>query len=354
VREISSYAVGMVVQKDELLATYFTRDFQTPQNAYIFALNNRDHAESTPDQTRAVENNVRLAEEGLINLGMSPTQIREIARTRLAASIVQVRAPETGIILLRNVSHNLRIDRNVELYRLADMRTVYVYAEAPELEAEYIPLGASAEVRYQGRVLKARIAKALPLFDAETKRLKLRLELDNPGYVLRPGMFVDVQLAVHLPPGVAVPLEALVDSGARKVVYIASDNGHFEARQVQTGWRLADRVQIVSGLRAGERIVVSGNFLIDSEARMKAATAPAPSSARVHDPVCGMEMERKASAGSFEYGGVTYYFCSRECEEKFEKTPQQYALSQPRRMASAALATPAPASPTPPGPPNGR
>jgi membrane fusion protein, copper/silver efflux system len=101
----------------------------------------------------------------------------------------------------------------------------------------------------------------------------VRLELDNPGYALRPDMFVDVEFPVTLPAALAVPADAVLDSGRKKTVFVDRGNGFFEPRQVETGWRIGDRIEITKGLMAGERIVVSGTFLIDSESRMKAAAA---------------------------------------------------------------------------------
>ena len=119
------------------------------------------------------------------------------------------------------------------------------------------------------------MSDVLPQFDQTTRTLKTRFELDNPDLILRPDMFVDVELEMKLPASVHVPVEAVLDSGVRKTVYVNRRNGFFEPRQVETGWRLGDRVEITKGLAPGERIVVSGNFLIDSESRMKSATAGA-------------------------------------------------------------------------------
>jgi RND family efflux transporter MFP subunit len=332
VREISPNATGNIVEKDELLATYFSRELLTPQQAYLYALNTRDQAikrgESNPDQTRVIDLQVRNAEEGLLTLGMTEHQIREVARNRAAASIMQVRAPATGIILVRNVSRGLRIDRTAELYRMADLSHVWVLADLYEREAQLVPLGAPARVHYQGRAFPGEISKALPQFDPTTRTLKVRLELDNPDYSLRPDMFVDVEFPVRLPAAVTVPVDAVIDSGLRKTVYVERGAGLFEPRRVETGWRFGDRVAIVKGLEAGDRIVVAGTFLIDSESRMKLAAAQAkPEQKKAagvqKDPVCGMEVDASKAAKS-EYRGKTYYFCSEHCKKEFDKNPARY------------------------------
>ena len=335
IREMSPYAPGSIVKKDDLLAVYFIREIQTPLNAYIYALNNRDKGardEVNADQNRLVDNQIRVAEEGLLNLGMSQAQIREVAKTRTATSLMQVRAPEAGVILARNIARGLRIDRSLELYRIADISHVWVMADLHGAQADLVPLGTAAQVRFESHVLPARISTSLPLFDAATRTLKVRLELDNPGFILRPDMFVDVDFSLKLPPAVSIPGDALLDSGLKKTVFVDRGNGRFEPRAVETGWRFGDRVEIVRGLEGGERIVLSGNFLIDSESRTQASAQlamKAGANDAVKDPMCGMEIDRAKAAEESEYNGKTYYFCSRSCKEMFDKDPKRYADSKP-------------------------
>src|ERR1019366_2914127 len=109
-------------------------------------------------------------------------------------------------------------------------------------------------------------------FDPQSRALKTRFELDNPGYFLRPDMFADVEVHVNMPSAITVPADAVIDSGRRQTVYVDRGGGFFEPRLVKTGWRLGGRVQVTAGLEAGDRIVASSNFLIDSESRMKPAS----------------------------------------------------------------------------------
>lgn len=201
------------------------------------------------------------------------------------------------------------------------------------------------------------MSETVPQFDPATRTLKIRLEADNPDYELRPDMFVDVELPVRMPSGLSVPLDAVLDSGTQKRVFVDRDNGFFEPRQVETGWRFGDRIEIVKGLAAGERVVTSGTFLVDSESRLKLAAAgvsglqtdvakqhttieasdhPGGASqaqadaARAKDPTCGMDVDKKnatASGNLLAYSGTTYYFYSSACEEKFQKEPERYLAS---------------------------
>ncbi|HET9753470.1 MAG TPA: hypothetical protein VFP52_10935, partial [Myxococcales bacterium] len=122
-----------------------------------------------------------------------------------------------------------------------------------------------------------------PQFDPVSRSLKVRLEVENPGYLLRPDMFVDVELPLELPSAMTVPAGSVLDSGLRKTVFVDRGNGSFERRAVETGWRFGDRVEVRSGLSPGERIVVAGTFLLDSESRMRLGAAASEPPAHPHD-----------------------------------------------------------------------
>jgi membrane fusion protein, copper/silver efflux system len=121
----------------------------------------------------------------------------------------------------------------------------------------------------QRGTFSARVANVLPQVDPETRVLKLRLEANNPGFSLRPDMFVDVELPVRGPAGLTVPQDAVIDSGHEQRVFVERSAGVFEPRSVQIGWRSGNQVEIVHGLTEGERVVVEGTFLVDSESRLK-------------------------------------------------------------------------------------
>ena len=204
---------------------------------------------------------------------MSDLQIEEIHRTRTASPHIGIYSPVSGFVLTRNISPSQRFDKGTELYRIADISRVWVMTDIFEKDREFLKPGAEAAILYQGRRLKARMSDALPQLDAQSRILKARFELDNPDHVLQPDLFVEVEVPVTRPPAITVPADAVVDSGDKKTVYVAKGDGVFEPRRVETGWRAGDQVEIVKGLMAGEKIVVSGTFLIDSESRMKAAAA---------------------------------------------------------------------------------
>jgi RND family efflux transporter MFP subunit len=327
---------GSLVAKDQILSKFtgrdnLSRDIVRDQQVFFLALSTRDRkkADNAPEEQLAAANQqVQAAERNLIAFGMSDTQIKELARTRKSEREIEVRAPVSGIVLTRNVFPKLLYERNTEFYRIADLSRVWVLADVYENEAAYFKPGLQTKVTlwHQQNAFQARVSKVLPLFDASTRTLKVRLELDNPGYTLRPDMFVDVEFTVQLPPAVTVPADAVLDSGLKKTVFVDQGNGFFEPRVVETGWRLGNRVEIVKGLSPGEKIVTSGTFLIDSESRMElAATGITGSLAK--DPVSGLDVSiRKAEKAGLKrtYEQKVYYFASAENRARFDQDPGRY------------------------------
>lgn len=277
IREISSATTGSIVREGDELAAYYSQEVLGPQQAHIYALEALDRfvksGTATEEQLAINRNNVTTTRQTLLNLGLSEIQTDSIARNRKVERLVRLFAPVSGFILARNVSMGQRFDRTTELYTIADLGKVWILADAFESDADQIRPGTSARVvhPHQRLSLEARVSRVPPLFDAASRSLKVRLEADNPGYALRPDMFVDVELPIDLPETLVAPADAVLDSGARKTVFVDRGEGIFEPRRVETGWRFGDLVEITSGLEPGERIVVSGNFFVDSESRMKGA-----------------------------------------------------------------------------------
>jgi len=292
IRETYANTTGSIVKKDQILASFYSPEFLSAQQAFIFALGSKDrfqkNVKEPPQQLTLTDRNIKQYRDSLRNIGMSDVQIEEIAETRAYAENIQIRSPANGFVTVRNVSTGLRFDKGTELYRIADLSRVWILADLFENEASYFKPGRTVKVtlREQKKTFTAKVSSVLPQFDPATRTLKLRLEVDNPGYTLRPDMFVDVEIPVTFPPAVTVPADAILDSGIKKTVFVDRGNGIFEPRLVETGWRFGNRVEIKNGLKPGERIVVSGNFLIDSESKMELAAAGMFGTLE-KDPVCG-------------------------------------------------------------------
>jgi Cu(I)/Ag(I) efflux system membrane fusion protein len=347
---------GSFVRKNEVLAGFYSPVFLSAVHSLLYALNAIDRSKSaemtalTPkDQPPQFNLNLQQNIDSLKNFGMGDLQIQRIIASRQWDQNVEITSPADGIILARNVSDGLRFGRETELYRIADLSRVWILADAYEREVRYFQPGAKATVLlpYQDKTYQARVSSVPPVFDSTTRTLKVRLETDNPGFALRPDMFVDVALPVTLPPALTVPADSILFSGLRKTVFIDRGRGIFEPRTVETGWRLGDRIEITSGLESGETIVLSGNFLIDSESRLQAVAQGIYGDASL-DPVCGMNVdEAKAAAGGMTsvFRGKTYYFCSPECKEKFDKDPASFVEKSAKKDEMKDLRSPAESRP---------
>ena len=277
IREISTVTTGTQVAKNEWLATFSAPDARTTIQSYLVALDAAENGvirpATAPGSVGAVASaNLELATDRLLTLGMSRPQIDEIKRTRMVPATIRIAAPSAGFVIARNLTAGEKIASGDELFRIADLRHVWILADVFGPEAEYVLPGMIAEVSVPGRGTTSRAVVShavVPQFDALSQSAKVRLEADNPGAFLRPDMLVDVRLQIALPAAISVPVDAVLDAGLNKRVFVERPDGAFEPREVETGWRFGDRVEIVSGLTAGDRIVVSGTFLLDSESRMR-------------------------------------------------------------------------------------
>ncbi len=364
IEEAFPVTTGSLVKENELLASFYSLEYRSLVQNYFNLIN--ISKEGTPGEKVVARTSQystgqlqRLREaardvgqggesaqldyyrKNLLNYGMSAYQIEEMEQTRRIPDNVEIRSPIAGFILYRNVSPGLRFDRGAEFYRIADLSRVWILADLFETEAAYFQPGTRVrmELPYQKKTLYGQVSPVLPQFDPATRTLKVRLVADNPGYVMRPDMFVNVELPVQGPAAIIVPTDAVLDSGLKKTIFVDRGNSFFEPRQVETGRLLGDRVEITRGIMPGEKIVTSGNFLIDSEARMQlAASGIAGKIGR--DPVCTMNIDEdraRAEGQVRDYKGKRYFFCSTECRDAFGKEPERYlkASQTPGTMPAA-------------------
>ena len=190
------------------------------------------------------------------------------------------------------------------------MSRVWILVDLVQRDANLIRADQPVQVELpsQGKTFSATVCVTLPQPDNIARTIKLRLEADNPDFILKPDMFVEVEQTLSLVESIVVPAEAVLDAGLRQAVFVDRGNGYFEPRNVQIGWHVGDQVQVVQGLVPGERIVTSGTFLLDSESRMLLA-ASGVQGAPFTDPVCGMTVDEgkaKATKRVSEYQGKTY------------------------------------------------
>ena len=274
VQSLQNNAAGTIVKKNELLATFYSREFRNAEQAYLGSLASVErmkplHTEEDP--TRVSDANLRINEEQLRALGMGDPQIKDLAKTRQITRDITLTSPVDGIVLARNISQQQRFEKGAEIYSIGDLSKVWIIADVFGNEAQLFRPGARvrATARELGKDLYATVSNVPPVFDPASRTLKLRLEADNPGFLLRPDMFVDLEFSIQAPPGLSVSEEAVLDSGLQKIVYVQTAEDLFEPRSVEIGTVYGNRAMVTHGLASGERVVTSGNFLLDSESRMR-------------------------------------------------------------------------------------
>jgi len=269
---------GKLVEKGQPLLTIYSPDMLASQRELLLAAKAktimRDSTlASSFDQSESL---LQATRRRLELWDLSEAQIDQVLKTGEPIKNITVYSPMSGYITDRKAFPQVKVMPDTDLYTIVDLSHVWIMADIFEYEAPNIHVGETASVSLPsqpGRTLSARIDYLQPDVDPMTRTLKVRLNMNNPGVLLKPEMYADVEFHVNIPSTLTVPSDAVLNAGERQTVFVDRGNGFFEPRQVKTGEREGDRIQILSGLKDGERIVVSGNFLIDSESQMKAAAS---------------------------------------------------------------------------------
>lgn len=269
---------GKLVEKGQPLLTIYSPELLASQRELLLAVKAKEVMKKSPFEG-AIDQSETLFEAARRRLELwdiSEAQINELLATGKPIKNITLYSPISGYVLERKAFSQLKVMPDTDLYTVADLSKIWIMADVFEYEAPSIHVGQPARIElsyYPGKSFGARVSYIQPQVDPMTRTLKVRLETDNPGVVLKPDMYVDVKFHVESPATLTVPAGAVLDAGERKTVFVDRGNGYFEPRAVETGERKGDRTTILSGLKAGERIVTSGNFLIDSESQMKAAAS---------------------------------------------------------------------------------
>lgn len=268
--------IGQLVKKGQPLFTLYSPDLVSTEQEYLIARRGKQYlGDSTfPDASQGAESLLRSARERLRLWDISDEQIKKLDETGEVTRTLTFYSPITGFVLDRKAFPQTNVTPDMELYSMADLSTIWATAEIYEYEVPYVRVGQKAqmEVSYvTGKTYSGRVTYILPTVDPQTRTVKVRVEFANPKFELKPGMFSEILLKIDYGSQIVVPPDAVLDSGDKQTVFVALPDGYFEPREIKTGAKLDDKVIVLSGLKAGEKIVTSGNFLIDSESRLKSA-----------------------------------------------------------------------------------
>jgi len=268
---------GKLVEKGQPLFTIYSPELVSTQEEYLLAIRSqKSMAQNASAQASAGANTLLESTKRRLSLwDITDREIEEMARSGKITKTLTIDSPIRGYVVEKMAVRGLKVMPGMNLYQIADLFTVWVLADIYEYEIPLVKVGQEATVTLTydaGEVFKGRVTYVYPSLSPETRTGKVRLEFPNPGQKLKPGMYANVNLQSDASKQIAVPEEAVMDSGVEQIVFVAHEGGYFESRKVVIGPKVGDRFIILSGLKEGEKVVTSGNFLIDSESRLKSAT----------------------------------------------------------------------------------
>jgi RND family efflux transporter MFP subunit len=263
-------ATGQLVMRGDPLFEIYSPELYSAQVEYLLA------ASSATNGTPGAEGIRTSALTKLKFYDISDAQIAELEKMRQPQKTLRILAPQDGFVTEKLVVEGQMVDAGMKIYRLADLGLVWVQADIYEQDLAYIKLGQEATVTLSylpDREFRGRVTYIYPNVDEKTRTARVRMEFHNPGYFLKPGMFATVQAMSELEPSaLLIPDMAILRSGEKTTVFVALDGGKFDPRTVTLGPQAEDdNYQVLSGVREGERIVTSGQFMLDSESQLREA-----------------------------------------------------------------------------------
>ena len=291
VEELFVKSVGQPVAKGDPLLSIYSPELFEAQRTYAFAqaalpaplVSGPASGPAAP--TRLGDDIADSARRKLLLWDMTESQVSALNAGRDAPKATQVLSQVQGVVTRRDVVAGAHVEPGQTLYELADLSSVWIDAEVYETESAAIAVGATATIDVEalpGERLEGRVTYIYPYLDEATRTVRVRVEVGNPDGRLKPGMYATVSIAIDLGPRLVIDDQAILDTGTRQLVFVALGEGRFEPREVTLLWRGDGEAVVLSGLDEGERVVTSGNFLVDSESRLRAALSQPAGGA--HEP----------------------------------------------------------------------
>ncbi len=274
ISHINSYAEGWIekllvktleepVKKGQLLFQLYSPMLVNAQEEYLIALESKN------------KYLIDASYKKLLAFRISDQQIQQLKQTRKVNQLINIYAPQNGILSKLNVREGAHVTPQTEIMSLVDLTSIWMDAQIYEEQANWVKVGGAAEARlpaFPDKMWKGEVDYVYPQVDPKTRTVKARFRFDNPDVILKPNMYTYIKLLTEIKPNVlTIPIEALIRTSKGDHVIISLGQGRFDVRSVATGIESGDQVEILSGLNPGEQVVISGQFLIDSEANLKAS-----------------------------------------------------------------------------------
>ncbi|WP_306599396.1 efflux RND transporter periplasmic adaptor subunit [Geothrix sp. 21YS21S-2] len=265
--------VGMPVAKGQPLFTFYSPDFVSAQKEYLLALRTRK-ALKGGEREDSGQDLLDSARRRMALWDVAPAELDELERSGEARKSLTLRSPIAGVVTAKTAVEGNRLTPADIPFEITDLGHLWAIADVYEPELPRLKVGMAAALTlgaFPGKTFTGRVAFIDPQVDPKTRTTKARVEIANPSGLLKPEMYGEMVIRSQARKGLVVPVDAVLDAGTRKIVFVAMGDGRFEPREVQTGANLGESVEVLSGVKAGESVVNRANFLVDSESRLKAA-----------------------------------------------------------------------------------
>lgn len=272
VRKLQVNYTGATVKQGEPLLTVYSPEVLAAENDYLIAWRQAERAKNDPEAKSLLE----IARRKLRLWEIADTEIAALEQRGRASDEVLIRAPFSGHVLARNVAAGQAFMAGETLFEIADLDPIWLQLSLAESDFAHVRLQQSVWVEFPhlgNRTYEGRITFISPHIDPQSRRGEARVELANPGQVLRPDMWGQAEIEIELGERLAVPASAVLDTGARALAFVLREDNHLEPREVQIGTRMDDWWEVTDGLKAGEKVVTRALFLVDAESQLKAAIA---------------------------------------------------------------------------------
>lgn len=263
---------GVYVRKGQTLMSIYSPDLVSAQEEYLLAMK---AVRSMPEGASSSRELLDASRRRLLSWDIRESHIQDLERTGRARRTLDIHSPISGYVIEKMALQGLRVEPGMNLYKIADISRVWIDAAIYQYEVSLVKVGQEATVQLSyapGETLTGRVAYVYPYLDEETRTVTVRIEFANPETKLKPGMYAEVLLRSDQGEALAVPKSAVLDTGSRKLVFVSRGEGRFDPREIRTGYLAGDYYQVLEGLREGEQVVTSANFLIDSESQLSTAT----------------------------------------------------------------------------------
>ena len=275
IRQLHIDYTGQFVQKGQPLFSLYSPDLLVAQHEYLLALKTRDQLKDSAiaDAREYAGRVVDAARQRLALWDLHADDIAAIEASRQAQDAITFRSPVSGYVLEKQVVQGMHVTPGQSLYRIADLSVVWVEADVYEKEIAQVRVGQRATVTldaYPGESFDGRAIYIYPFVQDNTRTVKVRFQFANARARLKPGMFAIVELEGTRSMALTVPANAVLDSGAQQVVFVARGEGSFSPRTVKIGRRIGDRIEVVDGLKEGEQVATGATFFLDSESQLRA------------------------------------------------------------------------------------